>query len=181
MRKLHKKQEYGYTLQKTETGGAAYAVPPFHRIWRNVFMWGIIVALISGALMSVQGVFNTEVTKQSSLWVSTGWVQFSALLVCVAAWFFTGRESVGALWQVDNKYTLLGGVIGAFITVTVIQSMSLLGPAKAAMLIVISQLAVAYVIELFGLFGVEKAAFEWRKVMGMLIAILGIVIFKWQK
>lgn len=144
-------------------------------------MWGIIIALISGALMSVQGVFNTEVTKQSSLWVSTGWVQFSALLVCVAAWFFTGRESVGALWQVDNKYTLLGGVIGAFITVTVIQSMSLLGPAKAAMLIVISQLAVAYVIELFGLFGVEKAAFEWRKIMGMLIAILGIVIFKWQK
>ena len=42
-------------------------------------------------------------------------------------------------------------------------------------------LAVAYIIELFGLFGVEKAAFEWRKVMGMLIAILGIVIFKWQK
>ena len=147
----------------------------------GITMWGFIVALVSGALMSIQGVFNTEVTKQTSLWVSTGWVQFSALLVCVAAWFFTGRESVSALWQVDNKYTLLGGVIGAFITVTVIQSMSLLGPAKAAMLIVISQLAVAYVIELFGLFGVEKAAFEWRKIMGMLIAILGIVIFKWQK
>ena len=29
-------------------------------------MWGIIVALISGALMSVQGVFNTGVTKQTS-------------------------------------------------------------------------------------------------------------------
>ena len=27
-------------------------------------MWGILVALISGALMSLQGVFNTEVTKQ---------------------------------------------------------------------------------------------------------------------
>ena len=31
-------------------------------------MWGIILALISGALMSIQGVFNTEVTKQTSLW-----------------------------------------------------------------------------------------------------------------
>ena len=41
-------------------------------------MWGILIALLSGALMSVQGVFNTELTKQSSLWVSTGWVQFSA-------------------------------------------------------------------------------------------------------
>nr|WP_294664781.1 DMT family transporter [uncultured Blautia sp.] len=144
-------------------------------------MWGFLVALLSGALMSIQGVFNTEVTKQTSLWVSTGWVQFSAFLVCVLAWLFTGRDSVGALWQVENKYTLLGGVIGAFITITVIQSMGSLGPAKAAMLIVISQLAVAYMIELCGLFGVEKAGFEWRKLIGMAVAIVGIVIFKWRE
>ena len=49
------------------------------------------------------------------------------------------------------------------------------------MLIVISQLAVAYVIELFGLFGVDKEPFEWRKILGLLIAIFGIIIFKWQK
>ncbi|EEX20203.1 hypothetical protein BLAHAN_07234 [Blautia hansenii DSM 20583] len=144
-------------------------------------MWGILIALLSGALMSVQGVFNTELTKQTSLWVSTGWVQISAFLVCVAAWLFTGRESVGALMKVENKYILLGGVIGAFITVTVIQSMSSLGPAKAAMLIVIAQLAVAYLIELFGMFGVEKVDFQWRKLLGMAIAIAGIVIFKWEK
>ena len=144
-------------------------------------MWGILIALLSGALMSVQGVFNTELTKQTSLWVSTGWVQISAFLVCVAAWLFTGRESVGALMKVENKYILLGGVIGAFITVTVIQSMSSLGPAKAAMLIVIAQLAVAYLIELFGMFGVEKVHFQWRKLLGMAIAIAGIVIFKWEK
>ena len=141
---------------------------------------GILIALLSGALMSIQGVFNTEVTKQTSLWVSTGWVQLSAFLVCVVAWLYNGRQSVGALMQVDNKYTLLGGVIGAFITVTVIQSMSQLGPAKAAMLIVISQLAVAYLIELFGMFGVDKEPFEWRKVLGMAIAIVVIVIFKWE-
>lgn len=81
----------------------------------------------------------------------------------------------------ENKYTLLGGIIGAFITITVIQSMGSLGPAKAAMLIVISQLAVAYVIELFGLFGVEKVDFQWRKLIGMAVAIVGIVIFKWEK
>lgn len=144
-------------------------------------MWGFLVALISGALMSIQGVFNTEMTKQTSLWVSTGWVQFSAFLVRVLAWIFTGRDSVGALWQVENKYTLLGGIIGAFITITVIQSMGSLGPAKAAMLIVISQLAVAYIIELFGLFGVEKVDFQWRKLIGMAVAIVGIVIFKWEK
>jgi len=39
---------------------------------------------------------------------------------------------------------------------------------------------VAYAIELLGLFGVEKTQFEWRKVLGMLIAIGGIILFKWK-
>ena len=57
--------------------------------------------------------------------------------------------------------------------------MGSLGPARAVMLIVISQLIVAYVIELFGIFGVEKQPFEWRKILGMAVAITGIVLFKW--
>lgn len=143
-------------------------------------MSGFLMALLSGALMSIQGVFNTDVTKQTSLWVSTGWVQLSAFAVCVLAWSFTGKESIGLLWQVDHKYALLGGVLGAFITVTVVQSMSSLGPARAAMLIVVAQLAVAYIIELLGIFGMEKQPFEWRKLLGMGIAVAGIVIFKWE-
>ena len=142
---------------------------------------GILIALLSGALMSIQGVFNTDLNKQTSLWVATGWVQLSAFIVCVAAWFFTGRESISALWQTSNKYTLLGGVIGTFITITVIQSMSALGPGKSAMLIVISQLIVAYGIELLGVFGVDRQTFELRKVIGLVIAIVGIIIFKWER
>lgn len=142
-------------------------------------MMGILIALLSGALMSVQGVFNTAVTKQTSLWVSTGFVQLSAFVVCIVMWFFNGRQSPFELLYVEPKYTLLGGVIGAFITITVIKSMENLGPARAVMLIVISQLIVAYIIELFGMFGVEKQAFEWRKILGMVAAIIGIILFKW--
>ncbi len=144
-------------------------------------MWGILTALLSGALMSVQGVFNTEVTKQTSLWVSSAFVQFTALLVCLAAWLFTDRTNLMSLADVEHKYMLFSGVLGAFITVTVVKAMDDLGPARAAMLIVVSQLAVAYVIELFGFFQVEKQPFEWRKLLGMLIAVAGIILFKWEK
>ena len=91
-------------------------------------MLGIILALISGALMSIQGVFNTAVTKASSVWVAAGFVQLTAFLTCIAAWFFTGREPILAFWQTEPKYMLLGGVIGAFITFTVIRAMEGLGP-----------------------------------------------------
>ncbi len=143
-------------------------------------MMGILIALLSGALMSIQGVFNTEVTKHSGIWVAAGFVQLTALFVCIVAWFCTGREPVAAIGQVQPKYMLLGGVIGAFITYTVIKGMEALGPARAVMLIVIAQLIVAYIIELFGMFGVEKQPLEFRKVTGMLIAIAGIIIFKWK-
>lgn len=143
-------------------------------------MIGFLIALLSGALMSVQGVFNTQVTKASSIWVASAFVQFSALLVCLVCWLFTDRSSLLAVTKVEPKYMLLGGCIGAFITYTVIKSMEMLGPAKAVMLIVIAQLAVAYVIELLGLFGVEKQPLEWRKVGGMALAVIGIIIFKWK-
>lgn len=129
--------------------------------------------------MSIQGVFNTQVTKTSGIWVANIFVQFTALLVCIVAWLFTDRSSLSTLMKVEPKYMLLGGAIGAFITYTVIKGMELLGPAKAVMLIVIAQLIVAYLIEVLGLFGVEKQPVEMRKLIGMGIAIVGVVIFKW--
>ena len=141
-------------------------------------MWGIIVALISGALMSVQGIFNTQVTKSTGIWVSNGWVQLSAFALCVVVWLATGRESVSTLWEVRPHYMLLGGVIGAGITWTVIQSVSALGPARSALLIVIAQLAVSYLIQLFGLFGMDQEPFSWKKAGGLLLAVAGIMIFQ---
>ena len=146
----------------------------------DVAMIGFLIALVSGALMSIQGVFNTEVTKNSSMWVANGFVQVTAFAVCLGAWMFFDRTDVSTLLTVKPRYMLLGGVIGAFITLTVIKSMDMLGPAKAVMVIVISQLIVAYIIELLGLFGVDKQPFEWKKVVGMAVAIAGIILFKWE-
>lgn len=143
-------------------------------------MVGFLIALLSGALMSIQGVFNTQVTKSSGIWSAGVFVQFTALLVTLGIWAMTERGKLHQVFRVEPRYMLLGGVIGAFITYTVIRSMDTLGPAKAVMLIVVAQLAVAYGIELFGIFGVEKQPWEWRKAIGMAVAIAGIVIFKWK-
>ena len=143
-------------------------------------MIGFLIALVSGALMSVQGVFNTKVTESSSMWAANAFVQFTAFLVCMLAWLFADRTSFRDVIAVEPKYFLLGGVMGAFITLTFMRSMDALGPAKAVMLIVISQLVIAYLIELFGLFGVDRQPFSWRKAIGALIAIGGFVLFKWE-
>lgn len=143
-------------------------------------MVGFLIAMFSGALMSVQGVFNTQVSKTAGTWTTNAFVQLTAFLVCLAAWGVTERSSFGALFKVEPKYMLLGGVLGALITLTVIKSMAALGPAFAAMLIVTTQVAVAYLIEVFGLFGMEKAEFELRKLIGLLVVIAGMILFEWK-
>ena len=142
-------------------------------------MIGFLIAILSGACMAVQGVFNTQVTKTTGMWVSNGWVQLTAFLVCLGAWLVMGRDSIATIDKVEPKYVLLGGVIGACITWTVIHSIGQLGPAKATLFIIVAQILTSYLIEVFGLFGMDKQPLEWKKIIGVGIAILGVVIFQW--
>ena len=144
-------------------------------------MIGFFIAAASGILMSVQGVFNTGVSKTTGLWVSNSWVQATALLICLGGWMLTGREQFSMLFKVQPRYILLGGVLGAFITLTVMKSMNVLGPAKAVLFIVIAQIASAYVIQLFGWFGTSKTELSVHKILGLAVAGAGILIFQWEK
>ena len=140
-------------------------------------MAGFLIAIISGALMSLQGAFNTNVTKASSVWVTAMFVQLTALATCAIMWVI----DIMKLFKVDNKITLLGGVIGAFITFTVIKSISGLGIAKAEVTIVAAQIIVSYLLGLFGLFGSKKADFSFIKLLGIALAVAGVVIFNKSK
>ena len=144
-------------------------------------MAGFLIAILSGALMSIQGVFNTGVTKSSSIWVAAGFVQITAFLTCAVMWIVDGRPQIMGLFNVSPKISLLGGVIGAFITYTVIVAINQLGPAKATMFIVSAQLIVSYIISLFGLFGTTKAGFAWTRLFGIAVMIGGIMLFKWDE
>lgn len=144
-------------------------------------MWGVLIALLSGALMSIQGVFNSGATKQTGTWLTAMFVQISAFIVCIIAYYITERNiKMSTILQVSPKYFLLGGVIGAFITITVVKSIELLGTARAEMFIVCAQLIVAYIIELFGIFGTDKQAFDWKKLVGIVVFLTGVIIFKWK-
>ena len=47
----------------------------------GITMWGFIVALVSGALMSIQGVFNTNMTK--SLFTGYGGMFYVGYYHCI--------------------------------------------------------------------------------------------------
>ena len=139
---------------------------------------GWIISMLSGILMSLQGIFNTQVNEQTTLWVSTVWAQFSALIVCLLCWGYVDRSSFMLLKEVTPRYMLAGGILGAGITVTVILGMKWIGPAQSTVFIVVAQMVFSWMAEKFGCFGVEKTPFSWLQLGGILLAAGGLIMIR---
>lgn len=140
-------------------------------------MSGIIFAIIAGAAMSIQGVFNTRVSEKIGLYESNTLVALISLIVSVIVMAFLRKGDFSALGAV-NKLYLTGGVIGVIITITVMLAIGKTSPTVATSVILIAQLAVAALIDMLGLFGAEKVSFHITKLLGLALMIGGIVLFK---
>ena len=141
-----------------------------------MLLLGIFAAVLSGVLMSVQGVCNTAVSRTAGLWTTGVFVSLTAALVCFLIRVTGGnKEDFALLWQVQPRYLLLGGLFGALITGTVVFSIARLGTAKAELVIVVSQLIAAYCIALTGWFGSAQEPFSWRKLLALTVAAGGVI------
>ena len=142
-------------------------------------MLGVIMCIISGAAMSVQGVFNTRLSEQTGLLESNFIVQATALVLAAVSLFWSEGNMARALSV--NKLYLTGGVLAMVITLTVMLGIKNLTPTIAISIILISQLAAAALIDAFGLFGTEKAEFGMRKIIGLCVMLSGILLFSYKK
>ena len=140
-------------------------------------MSGIIFAIIAGSAMSIQGVMNTRLSEKIGLYESNVIVQGTAFILALIALWIMGKGNFRALGEV-NKLYLLGGIFGILITVTVMLAIGKLSPTVAISIILISQLAVAALIDAFGIMGSEKVAFGWNKYVGLVLMIGGVLLFK---
>lgn len=137
------------------------------------------MCIISGAAMSVQGVFNTRLSEQTGLLESNFIVQATALVLAAVSLFWSEGNMARALSV--NKLYLTGGVLAMVITLTVMLGIKNLTPTIAISIILISQLAAAALIDAFGLFGTEKAVFGMRKIIGLCVMLGGILLFSYKK
>ncbi len=143
-------------------------------------MLGLLMSIIAGAAMSIQGVWNTRLSEKVGLFESNMFVQGTAFLLGLLIMFFFGKGNLKELGNTPKLYWL-GGVLGIVITVTVMLSIKDLSPTYAISVILISQLLVAALIDAFGWFGSEQVPFLWNKYVGLLLMIGGVILFQWQK
>jgi transporter family-2 protein len=140
---------------------------------------GFIFSIIAGSLMSIQGVMNTRLSEKIGLFESNMFVQGTAFLLSLIVMWIWGKGSLLEITKV-NRWYLLGGILGLFITVTVMLSMKKLNPTLAVSSILIAQLLTAAIIDAFGLMGAEKMTFGWNKYCGLILMLGGVLLFKFK-
>lgn len=138
---------------------------------------GIIFSIIAGICMSLQGVFNTRTGEKIGNWETNMVVQGSGFLITLIIVLIMGNGNLKKINEV-NKLYLTGGALGVVIIYTVMIGIKSLGATYSISTILVSQLVAAALIDRFALFDTKPMEFGMSKIIGVVIMIAGIIIFK---
>lgn len=138
---------------------------------------GFLYAVIAGAAMSVQGVMNTRLGDKAGVLETNAYVQLTGFILALIIALIFGKGDIRQMTQVP-WYAWLGGVLAPVITVTVMLAVGALSPTIAISTILVSQLAVAALIDAFGIMGSEQIAFTWQKWLGLGLMTAGVLLIK---
>jgi transporter family-2 protein len=141
----------------------------------NALATGLAVA--AGLAGSVQVALMSRLGERigvlGALAFSTALTAVIALLILVIA-----RGSLGAFSRAVHQpwWMLLGGVMGLLIVFTVTYSGPRIGVAATVGILIAGQLAMGAAIDRWGLFGSERIALHWPRVIGIGLLAVGAAL-----
>lgn len=134
----------------------------------------LIIALVAGVSMAIQGSINTRLGQVIGNWEAilvVHVVGLATILILLFA-FGLGKGNLSLVTR-GPWYSPLGGLIGVLIVWGVVSSIPQLGVAVATTSIIVGQTLTALIIDHFGLFGLSPAPFTWLKGLGLVLLAAG--------
>jgi bacterial/archaeal transporter family-2 protein len=129
---------------------------------------------LGGAVqIAVQGRLGDRVGSLEALTTAAvvgGVIALATLLVARRSLAGVGDAIAGPKWL------LLGGVMGAFIVFSITVAGPRIGLVATTSFLIAAQLSLAAVIDRYGWFGVERVAFTWPRVIGILLLLVGATL-----
>jgi len=138
---------------------------------------GVLFSLIAGIFISLQSVFNARLSEKVGLWQTNIVVHGIGFLTSVILFLIIREENTSKWYDIEKVY-LLGGVFGAIVVFSVMQGVTKLGPTYAILILLFAQLFSAIIIESMGLFGTPKTSISINNIIGIIVMVTGIMIFK---
>lgn len=133
-----------------------------------------ILALLIGALISIMISFNSGLEGYVGSTYSVVIIHAIGLIaiLIVAA---IKKEKV-VIKEAIPFYLFLGGIFGVMLTLVNVITIGSIGVALTTALAVFGQLVFSSLVDHFGLFGLTKYEFNPKKLVGLLIVFVGLVI-----
>ncbi|WP_136605188.1 DMT family transporter [Paenibacillus dokdonensis] len=138
---------------------------------------GLLLALLAGSLVSLQNIFNNKVNIHVGSWTTTTLV----LGLGFAASFTLGLVFEGSAMFALHHLKLwfcFSGLIGVGVVTCMVQGINRLGPTFAVSISMCAQLGFALLFDSMGWLGLEKVDFTFKQLIGVLVVVCGIIVFK---
>ncbi|MCL6604860.1 MAG: DMT family transporter [Paenibacillus sp.] len=138
---------------------------------------GLLLALIAGSLVGLQNIFNSKVNERVGSWVTTSLVLGMGFAASLTIGLIVEGKQMFVLPNMQLWYWF-SGLIGVGVVLCLVQGIKLLGPTFSVSIMLTSQLGFALLFDSLGWLGLEKVPFTLNKLIGVLIIVGGIIVFK---
>lgn len=133
-----------------------------------------ILALLIGALISIMVSFNSGLEGYVGSTYSVVIIHAIGLIAILIVAAIKKEKMI--IKEAIPFYLFLGGIFGVMLTLVNVITIGSIGVALTTALAVFGQLVFSSLVDHFGLFGLTKYEFNPKKLVGLFIVFIGLVI-----
>jgi transporter family-2 protein len=141
-------------------------------------MSGLLLAITAGSLVGLQNIFNSKVRERAGSWATTAFVLGMGFLASLTIGLLVEGRDLFTFDRMQPWYWF-SGMIGVAVVSCLVQGIRLLGPTYAISIVLASQLGCALLWDSLGWLGLQKVPFTFQQLVGVLVIVGGMLIFKW--
>jgi len=137
----------------------------------------VILAVAAGCLVGLQAPVNARLGRQvGALQAATVSFTIGTLALLLVASLSSGGLSGIANFTRAPWWALIGGVLGAFYVTVALLTVRTLGLSALTAIVVTGQLAIAVVVDRFGLLGIARQHIHAPRIVGLVLLVIGVVL-----
>lgn len=133
-----------------------------------------LISIFTGILVAIMISLNGQVSSISGNYASSVIIHFVGLIGIILVLIFT-KSKIGSLKGIPF-YMFTGGLIGILTVLFTNASFVGLGVSLTVSLSLLGQLVTSLIIDHFGYFNMDVVEFDKKKILGLIIIIVGIYV-----
>jgi len=138
-------------------------------------MKGSIFALLGGAFITIQGVANAAISGGIGTWQAATLTQLTGFIAALLVLLVIKDGKWEEIKRVKPLY-LFGGTFAAIVIFSNVKSIQLIGVTLTIAAVLIAQLAITFLVDGNGWFGVKKQKMAVPQFIGIAMMIVGVLI-----